>query len=199
MNRIFVDQDGPLADFEGYAESIGLKGSPLVKRMPGTYLKLRPTPGGIEAVRELIALGYDVWIATRPPTGTAQAYADKVTWLLELLPELSHRIIITPDKGLLGDEHDYLIDDMPHKANCLLFRGRLIVYGSGCEWPEIMEMFRQSSQIQQQDDDEALNRFYDLLFSNDADRTDAEREAGLRKIEEIADNIRSRKRLLGTE
>ena len=44
---------------------------------------------------------------------------------------------------LLGDEADYLIDDRPHKANCLKFKGTLLVYEGGRqEWPELLQIFR---------------------------------------------------------
>jgi 5'(3')-deoxyribonucleotidase len=73
-------------------------------------------------------MGCKVWLATKPPTGVPFAYADKVSWVLKHLPELKHRIILTPDKGLFGDRGDYLIDDRPHLANCPNFSGTLIAF-----------------------------------------------------------------------
>ncbi len=84
----------------------------------------------------------EVWAATKPPTGIAFAYGDKASWIFENAPELRRKLIITHDKGLLGDEGDFLIDDRPHKANCEKFKGELIVFGNGCGWPEILEKFR---------------------------------------------------------
>lgn len=124
-NRVFVDLDGVVVDFDRYMRETGLT-SGEVKTMPGAYLSMPPIPGAIEAVRSLIGMGYEVWIATKPPTGIPYAYADKAAWVMEHLPELSRRIIITHDKGLLGDARDILIDDRPHKANCTSFKGRLI-------------------------------------------------------------------------
>jgi 5'(3')-deoxyribonucleotidase len=90
-------------------------------------------------------MGYEVWAATKPPTGVAFAYADKAQWIFDHLPELKRRIILTHDKGLLGDEGDFLIDDRPHKANCEKFRGVLIAFGEGMRWPEILEWFRRAA------------------------------------------------------
>ncbi|HET8550914.1 MAG TPA: hypothetical protein VFM97_00370 [Gammaproteobacteria bacterium] len=139
MNRIFADMDGVIVDFNAFAD--GRPGD-VVKKLPGAYLKMQPIPGALEAVRSLIGMGYEVWIATKPPTGVPFAYADKAAWVLEHLPELKRRIIITHDKGLLGDAGDYLIDDRVHKANCKKFAGRLLPFGDVLNWPSILEFLR---------------------------------------------------------
>jgi 5'(3')-deoxyribonucleotidase len=129
MNRIFLDMDGVLVDFDSYKKSLGVTGD-ILKRVEGIYRKMSPMPGAIAGAHSLIGKGYEVWVATKPPTGVAFAYADKVSWVLEHLPELKRRIIITHDKGLLGDEGDILVDDRPHKANCEKFKGKLIHFKS---------------------------------------------------------------------
>jgi 5'(3')-deoxyribonucleotidase len=133
--------DGVLADFDRLKHELGVEGEQL-KHMPGTFLRLEPMPGAIEGVRSLIGIGFECWVATKPPTGAAQAYADKVTWILRYLPELKRRIVITHDKGMLGDEGDTLIDDRPHKANCEQFRGRLIHFGNGVDWDSVLAILR---------------------------------------------------------
>jgi hypothetical protein len=143
MNRIFIDMDGVIVDFEGRMAELGL-GAGRLKVQPGAYLHMKPIPGAIEAVRSLIGMGFEIWLATKPPTGIPWAYMDKVQWVLNHLPELKRRIIITHDKGLLGDGGDYLIDDRPHKANCEAFTGRVIVFGHGSYlWPDVLTYFRQ--------------------------------------------------------
>ena len=117
MNRIFIDMDGVIVDFDGYKNTLGLTGD-LVKVMPGAYYDMEPIPGALDAVHSLIDLGFEVWIATKPPTGVTHAYSEKVKWILKYIPALKRNIVITHDKGLLGDEFDYLCDDRPHKANC---------------------------------------------------------------------------------
>jgi len=141
MNRIFVDLDGVVVDFDGFRRDTGLTGDQ-VKRMDGAYLAMSPIPGAIAAVRSLIGMGFEVWIATKPPTGVPHAYSDKAEWVMRHLPELKRSIIITHDKGLLGDAGDYLCDDRPHKANCEAFAGTLVRFVDGYHWPQALEYFR---------------------------------------------------------
>lgn len=143
MNRIFLDMDGVIVDFDKFREERGLSGDE-VKAMPGAYLAMEPIEGALAAVRSLIGMGFDVWLATKPPTGLPFAYADKVQWVLNHLPELSRKIILTHDKGLLGEPGDFLIDDRPHRANCDAFRGHLIQFSHlGMHWPQVLALFRQ--------------------------------------------------------
>lgn len=140
--KIFIDMDGPLVDFERFVKEKCSSGE-RVKTMVGAYKEMEPTPQGIESVRSLIGMGFDVWLATKPPTGVPHAYSDKVEWVLKYLPQLKRKIILTHDKGLLGSEYDYLIDDRPHKANCEAFPGVLIDFTPGrWTWDSIMEYFR---------------------------------------------------------
>lgn len=137
--RIFLDMDGVLADFDAFKKKHDLTGEQ-VKTMYGAYLDLEPMPEAIAAVHSLIGMGHDVWIATKPPTGIAHAYADKAAWILKHLPELKRKIVITHDKSLLRG--DVLIDDRPHKANASNFIGHLIHFHPGFQWPEILRLFR---------------------------------------------------------
>jgi 5'(3')-deoxyribonucleotidase len=145
--RIFVDLDGVIVDFARFAKETGLAGEQ-IKKMRGAYLAMQPIPGAIEAVKSLIGMGYDVWVASKPPTGIAFAYADKAQWVFEHLPELKRKIILTHDKGLLGDEGDWLIDDRITKAACQHFPGGIFDFraeGGNLEkfgWPEILGYFR---------------------------------------------------------
>lgn len=142
MNRVFVDMDGVLVDFDKFRSDRGLTGEQ-VKAMPGAYLQMPAIEGEIDAVRSLIGMGYEVWLATKPPTGIPHAYSDKAAWVMEHLPELKRRIIITHDKGLLGDQNDFLCDDRPHKANCEQFPGVLLRFVDGYHWPQALDFFRQ--------------------------------------------------------
>lgn len=141
MRRIFVDMDGVIVDFDRYMREFGFT-SAEVKCLGGAYQEMEPIPGALEAVRSLIGMGFDVWLATKPPTGVAHAYADKVSWVLRHLPELKRKVIITHDKGLLGNVNDFLCDDRPHKANCELFAGKLLAFVDGYHWPQALEYFR---------------------------------------------------------
>jgi 5'(3')-deoxyribonucleotidase len=139
--RVFVDMDGVIVDFDAYKTASGLTGDE-VKRAPGAYLAMPAIPGAVEAVRSVIGMGFDVWIATKPPTGVPYAYSDKAAWIIENLPELKRKIIITHDKGLLGDAHDFLCDDRPHKANCERFAGSLLRFVDGYHWPQALDDLR---------------------------------------------------------
>lgn len=142
MNRIFIDMDGVIANFDAMNRRLNLRPGEL-KQRPGAYLMLEPYPEAIPAVQGLINAGYDVFIATKPPTGIPFAYADKAAWVLKHFPELSRKIILTHDKGLLGDEGDILIDDRPHKANCEQFKGHLIrVPHDRPNWVQILAEIR---------------------------------------------------------
>jgi len=142
MNRAFCDMDGCIVDFAGFKKKHGLT-SAEVKVRPGAYLDMEPIPGAIEAVRRIISMGFEVWIATKPPTGIPYAYSDKAAWVLRHIPELKRRIIITHDKGLLGDKGDFLVDDRPHKANCERFPGTLLRFVDGYHWPQALDFFRE--------------------------------------------------------
>lgn len=151
MYRVFVDLDGVVVDFDRFKSELALTGEE-VKAMPGAYLRMQPIPGALAAVRSLIGMGYEVWIATKPPTGIPHAYADKAAWVLEYLPELKRRIVVTHSKGLLGDSGDYLIDDRPHKAECLKFAGVLFHFGAMLDdrtlvdWPYLLKELSERAQ-----------------------------------------------------
>lgn len=141
MKRVFIDMDGVIVDFDAYKSQHGLTGDQ-VKARAGAYLAMPAISGALEAVRSLIGMGYEVWLATKPPTGVPHAYSDKAAWVFEHLPELKRRLIITHDKGLLGDSGDYLCDDRPHKANCEAFAGTLLRFVDGFHWPQALEILR---------------------------------------------------------
>lgn len=140
MNRVFIDLDGVIVDFVKFMRDSGMSADD-VKKHPQAYLLMEPIVGALSAVRTLIARGHAVWVATKPPTGVHQAYGDKAAWVLHHLPELATRIVITHDKGFLGDSGDYLIDDRPHKANCHEFAGTLIPFMDGMTWEKVLDMF----------------------------------------------------------
>lgn len=123
--RVFVDMDGVMADYAAAMVLHNVAGD-VLKNMPNVYRELNPIEGAFETIRAIRDAGFEVWIATKTPTGNAQAYADKVHWILEHLPDFKRNIIITHDKGLLGNANDFLIDDRPHKANCENFPGKFI-------------------------------------------------------------------------
>lgn len=140
--RVFIDMDGVIVDFDRAAKEQAVAGD-VLKTMKGAYLRMEAVDGALTAVRSIIGMGYDVWIATKPPTGIAWAYADKAAWIFQHLPELSRKLVITHDKGMLGGPADILIDDRPHKANCEAFQGLLLRFGhDGMNWPRVLAILR---------------------------------------------------------
>lgn len=59
MNRVFVDMDGVIVDFDSYAKEMCMTGDEL-KLVKGAYLRMPAIPGAIAAVRSLIGMGYEV-------------------------------------------------------------------------------------------------------------------------------------------
>ena len=159
MSRIFVDMDGVVVDFDGYRANVereyirkhpekefsyGSPEFPMVKNIQGAYLHMEPMPGAVEALHTLIGMGFDVWLATRPPVDKPQAVADKTQWVHDHADFLRKKIITTQDKSILGCESDYLIDDRIHKANCKLFPGTLLEFGEHAyNWDNLLEFFRE--------------------------------------------------------
>jgi 5'(3')-deoxyribonucleotidase len=130
--RIFLDMDGVLVDFAKFRAISGMTGDE-IKKLPGAYLDMDAIPDALNAVHLLVSRGHDVWIATKPPTGIAYAYADKVSWILKHLPELKRKIVLTHNKSLLRG--DVLVDDRPHKAKANEFQGQVITFTN---WPEVL-------------------------------------------------------------
>jgi len=146
--KVFIDMDGVIVDFDHAMKEKEMTGDE-VKIIKGVYLKMRPIDGALKAVESIIGMGYDVWIATKPPTGYAHAYAEKAQWIMDHLPMLKRKIIITHDKGLLGGVNDFLCDDRPHKANCEKFEGTLLRFVKGYHWPQALEELRENKLNQQ--------------------------------------------------
>lgn len=141
--KVFVDMDGVIANFEEGVKSAGVTNEQF-KLTIGNYRRLQPYPAGLAGVRELIRLGFDVWIATKIPTKAPWAATEKLCWINEHLPELERSVIITPNKGTLGSSKDFLIDDRPHKAHCEEFAGNFLRFGPHNEfkdWAQVLSHF----------------------------------------------------------
>lgn len=132
---VFVDQDGPLADFAAAAQAQGLTPE-VAKMLPGFYRNLPPTAGALQAMEELHRWpGVQVFVATKIPDRNPLAATEKIQWLHEHMPFLEERIIITPNKACIGRASDVLIDDRAHKADAAFFPGLFIHYGAA-RWPD---------------------------------------------------------------
>ncbi len=156
--RVFLDMDGVVVDFDGHLRLVNLMRAEIgvkavtgdeMKLWPGVYQGMPPIAGAIDGVRPIIDMGFDVWFASKPPTGAAHAYADKAAWVFKYLPELKRKLIITHDKGMLGCQDDFLVDDRPHRANCEAFRcpdsdpPHHQAAWTLSDWPELLDMLRE--------------------------------------------------------
>lgn len=79
---------------------------------PGFFRGLKPVPGALEAVRELMAMGHDILICTSPINRYHNCVREKYEWVeAHLGYEFTKRLILTKDKTLVRG--DILIDDKP--------------------------------------------------------------------------------------
>lgn len=115
MKKLCVDMDDTIANFIGDERLHLIPIVPQHVDFPEMhkeefFLKLKPIKGAIESVREIIQSGkYDVYILSVPLYTSSHCYLEKVEWIKKHLPELSKKIILTQDKGLI--RADILIDD----------------------------------------------------------------------------------------
>ncbi len=138
---ILIDQDGVLADFdEGFRRAWRechvdhppvareqrrsfrvLDDYPAERRADvealyarsGFFGGLDPIDGAIDAVREMLAIGFDVRICTAPIDEYQHCVVEKYQWVEHHLGRaFTRRMILTKDKTLVAG--DWLIDDNPH-------------------------------------------------------------------------------------
>lgn len=135
--RVYVDLDGVIADFE--AECADLNVHPQQgKLIPGIYRNLPLIEGAEEGIAKLLEKGYFVMCLTKIPSKNPGAASEKLLWINENFPNLKDYVIITPDKGCVGTDRDYLIDDHPEWANAGAFPGQIIHFKS---WQQVFRYF----------------------------------------------------------
>ena len=145
--RIYLDMDGPLADFDAAAKKHNIHPSKL-KLLTGAYMSLPVTEGALHAVGQLLANKKEVFVLTKIPSQNAVAATEKIVWLRNNFPNLGDRIIISPDKGCIGTPADVLVDDHPEWANAHNFPGDIIKFGGVSDehfiaypgWDEILPL-----------------------------------------------------------
>lgn len=78
----------------------------------GFYETLRPLPGAVDGVGELIARGWHVVICTAPSLTNPTCASDKFRWVATHLgDEHARRVVVTKDKTLVAGR--FLLDDNP--------------------------------------------------------------------------------------
>jgi 5'-nucleotidase len=126
--RIFVDMDNTLVDFRSALRKRGLpEDLDDADELEGLFAEMDPLPDALEAYRELVDRGHDVYILSTAPWGNASAWSDKVEWVKAHLGDVAHkRLILSHHKHLLRG--DVLIDDR-RKRGAGAFSGRHIHFG----------------------------------------------------------------------
>lgn len=160
MKTIFVDLDNTIAEFSDHlvnkvnelygsniavcqidfnysgvtnaAHLLGKTREELYKVVysPGFFRDLKPIPGAIETLEELVKTGYKIRIMTsihreRPPINAPR---DKFLWVEKYLSNVTQpsEIIFAEEKALLIGENSILIDDAPGYLQNPLLKGRVI-------------------------------------------------------------------------
>ncbi len=142
---ILVDQDGPLADFEGeflkrwrhqfpdepYIPLAERKASHVRDDYPpyliakvqsiycasGFFSDLSPVQGGCEALEDMVAHGHTVFICTSPISQYEHCVKEKYEWVERHLGRAwTRKVILTKDKTMVRG--DILIDDWPVIEGC---------------------------------------------------------------------------------
>lgn len=139
---IWLDMDDTLADFkEDPVFDRGFDVSLMYE--PGFFRNLKPIAGAQVAVRQLLALGYDLHVLTQPVAHSAHSYSEKTEWIGMHFPELISKITMTQDKGLMYG--DYLIDDNLEKWGTR-FKGQFVHFDYSKdhseEWARIVDKFK---------------------------------------------------------
>jgi len=139
---IFLDMDGVLANFEKAAAQ-----HPDIKR-PDLHLdfsKFEPMPGAIDAVKKIIAMGHDVFIATTPPWNNPAAWGQKRDWIEKHLPKLKRKMFLTHRKDLL--KGDILVDDSTYRGQ-YDFDGTFMHFGKHFDWDMVVNTIEQITKLQ---------------------------------------------------
>lgn len=151
MNRpiLYIDMDCVLVDFYNHPEYSFVNNSNrdyinTSMRKASFWTKLPPIEYAIEAVEDLIdSERFDIYIASKPLKSCSNSYSGKCEWIDKHLPDLAHKLILTPNKAILRG--DYLIDDNLIYSHG--FKGKFIHFktdkNSYCEWFDIKELLLQ--------------------------------------------------------
>lgn len=134
--RFLIDMDGVLADFDarlvaeledaGYPNvdewvthrpyfEFGPVDDILVRtvmKQPGFFRSLAPVVHAIEALREMVAEGHEVFLVTSPLSNSDHCIPEKIEWVKRHLGEdWLRRLVITKDKTIVRG--DLLVEDNP--------------------------------------------------------------------------------------
>lgn len=132
VRRVYIDMDGPLADFVGASLAAGLDPKAF-KSVAGAFVTLPLVHGAAEAIAEFESMGLLVFIMTKTPAVNPYAATEMLLWTRQHFPHLVDRVVITSDKGAVGTARDFLVDDHPEWANALNFPGKVLLFKDNWE------------------------------------------------------------------
>lgn len=140
---VYFDQDGVLADFlGGLGREVSIDAEPIEMTQKGFYRNLPVMPGAREAISALLkSEKIDIYIASKPTTRNPHCASEKYAWIEEHFPELTRKVFLTCNKGLLRG--DYLIDD--HYKWGEVFEGEYFKFNPLTpekSWNEVLELFK---------------------------------------------------------
>lgn len=140
--RLYFDMDGVHVDFKSgldvQSEEVLKEYDGRYDEIPGIFGKMKPMPGAINAVHQLME-HYDCYILSTAPWNNPSAWSDKVEWVTKYLDDVFHkRMIITHCKHLC--KGDIIIDDRG-KTGTSEFEGEWIQYGTEQfpNWDSVLE------------------------------------------------------------
>jgi 5'(3')-deoxyribonucleotidase len=90
----------------------------LMLSAPGFWRNLKPLALGFQLFKVFVELNFDIYVVTKGPSGSTQAWAKKVEWCRQHVPDA--QIVIADDKSIVGG--NVLVEDWPPYIESWLHR-----------------------------------------------------------------------------
>lgn len=108
----------------------------------GFFSTIEPMPGFIEAWK-VLEPHYDLRFLTRPSVYNLNSYTEKAVWVRDYMGgvEALEKLNLCPDKSIVGEPGDYLIDDFTVHGQTE-FRGEFMHFGHNGKynnWQEVVD------------------------------------------------------------